>query len=253
MKKRNLLIMLAAIVLASCTDSSNNQPKEEEHATEHKHQEDKEHGHHKEGKHGHNHANKHMHQNDVKDLIQSFESEDRAATQKPYEVIALFGDLADKKILDIGSGSGYFTFKLAEKGANVIAGDVSDEFHDYIRQKMKENDISAEKIDIRKLPYDSPSLSPEEIDGAIIVNTYHHIEDRVAYFGKVKKGLTSDGMLMVVDFMKKKFKEGVDGPPFEMRLPSSVVITELEKAGFGKIEVDDTLLPYQYIVKAWKN
>ncbi len=207
--------------------------------------------HHGEG-HGHNHANKHMHEHSVEDLIKSFESEERALTQKPYEVIAQFGDLKGKKILDIGSGSGYFTFRLAEKGAHVIAGDVSDEFHDYIKQRMTENTTYAKNIEIRKLPYDSPSLAASEVNGAIIVNTYHHIDHRVDYFAKVRDGLSDDGMLMVVDFKKIKFKEKVKGPPYKMRISAAVVTEELEKSGYSKVEVNQDLLPYQYIVKAWK-
>ena len=188
----------------------------------------------------------------VADLIKSFDSDDRAATQKPYEVIALFGDLNGKKILDIGSGSGYFTFRLAEKGANVIAGDVNDEFLDHIDKKMKDNNLFSKRIETRKLPFDNPSLSNGEVDGAIIVNTYHHIDDRVAYFSKVSDGLTRDGMLMVVDFMKKKFDNKIQGPPYKMRIASTVVIEELKKAGFDRIEVNADLLPHQYIVMAWK-
>ena len=203
-------------------------------------------------KHGDNHANKQMHKSSVKDLIKSFESEDRAKTQKPYEVIALFGDLSEKKILDIGSGSGYFTFRLAEKGAYVIAGDVNDQFLEYINTKIKENDIFSKKIETRKLPFDSPLLAKEEVDGVIIVNTYHHIEDRIAYFSKVKNGLNDDGMLMVVDFMKINFKEVIKGPSYKMRISSSIVIKELKKAGFNRVEVDKDILPYQYIIKAWK-
>ncbi len=202
--------------------------------------------------HGHNHANQHMHNSNVADLIKSFDSDDRAATQKPYEVIALFGDLNGKKILDIGSGSGYFTFRLAEKGANVIAGDVNDEFLDHIDKKMKDNNLFSKRIETRKLPFDNPSLSNGEVDGAIIVNTYHHIDDRVAYFSKVSDGLTRDGMLMVVDFMKKKFDNKIQGPPYKMRIASTVVIEELKKAGFDRIEVNADLLPHQYIVMAWK-
>jgi len=154
--------------------------------------------------------------------------------------------------LDIGAGSGYFTFRLAEKGANVIAGDVNDEFLEYINTKIKGNEVFSIKIETRKLPFDSPILEKEEVDGVIIVNTYHHIENRIAYFSKVKNGLTKEGMLLVVDFMKIHFKEVIRGPSYTMRISSTDVIKELQKAGFNKVVVDKELLPYQYIIKAWK-
>jgi 2-polyprenyl-3-methyl-5-hydroxy-6-metoxy-1,4-benzoquinol methylase len=239
MKRVNLILIFFAIGILSC---NNNSKKDYQ---EHKQTE-------KTKEYGHNHANKHMHKNSVNDLIKNFESEDRSLTQKPYEVIALFGNLEGKKILDIGAGSGYFTFRLAEKGAHVIAGDVNDEFLEYIKSKMKENELFSKNIEIRKLPYESPSLAKEEVGHVIIVNTYHHIENRVDYFNQVKKGLTKDGMLMVVDFMKKKFKEKVKGPTYDMRISSSKVIEELKKAGFKRFETNNDLLPFQYILKAWK-
>jgi len=202
--------------------------------------------------HGHNEANKHMHHRPVKELIKGFEEEDRMKTQKPYEVIALFGDLKGKTILDIGAGSGYFSFKLVEKGAKVIAGDVNDEFQEFIKNKMQEEHISADQMELRKLPFDSPALKDEEVEGVIIVNTYHHIDHRVDYFAQVRSGLKPGGMLMVVDFMKKNFEEKVHGPPVEMRIASEVVMQELKKSGFERLELDDQLLPHQYIVKAWK-
>lgn len=58
--------------------------------------------------------------------------------------------------MDIGAGTGYFSVKLAAKGANVIAADVSDDFQDYLKKRIKEEGIS--NIELRKLPCDSPEL-----------------------------------------------------------------------------------------------
>jgi len=55
---------------------------------------------------------------------------------------------------------------------------------------------------------------------------------------------------MVVDFMKKEFEEKVEGPPYKMRISSEKVMEELKEAGFDKFEVNEALLPYQYIIKA---
>ena len=93
-----------------------------------------EHGHH----HGANDANQHMHRRSFEELVKSFENEDRSAWQKPDEVIALLGDLNGKTVMDIGAGSGYFTFRMAAKGARVIAADVDQRFLDFITEKRKQ-------------------------------------------------------------------------------------------------------------------
>lgn len=201
---------------------------------------------HEEHHHGH-HANAYMNKMDFDMLVQRFESPDREQWQKPNEVINLLGDIGGKTVLDIGSGTGYFSFRLAEKGAMVIAADVDDRFLSYIKEKK--NDIGDEQIELRKTKFDDPLLEAEEVHYAMIVNSYHHIDNRTNYFGKVANGLKENGMLMVVDFKKE---ESPHGPPINHRIAASKVVDELQKAGYSDIQVNDQLLQEHYIVLAYK-
>ncbi|MCX7743573.1 MAG: class I SAM-dependent methyltransferase [Flavobacteriales bacterium] len=202
-------------------------------------------------KHEHHHgqANEHMHQKSFDELVKQFEDPQRDVWQKPDTVIKLLGDLKGKKIMDIGSGTGYFSFRLYNAGANVICGDVDDEFLTYIRKKIKEINADTNRISTRKLKYDNPVLQKEEVDRVIIVNTYHHIENRPRYFSKVFQGLTPDGKLIVIDFKKRELPEG---PPVKMKLTEKEVENELKKAGFNTFQTDTTTLPYQYLIIAGK-
>ncbi|RMG26118.1 MAG: SAM-dependent methyltransferase [Bacteroidetes bacterium] len=203
------------------------------------------------GQHGHHHghANEHMNRASFEELVSNFESSERKEWQKPEEVIALFGELQGKTIMDIGSGTGYFSFPLARAGARVIAADVDERFLNYIKEKKAEKGMSDEQIETRKVPYDSPLLDSAEVDEVIIVNTYHHIENRPQYFAQVHRGLKPGGRLWVIDFKKE---ETPHGPPLEMRLSPEEVQTELQQAGFASFTLNDTLLPYQYILIAQK-
>jgi len=185
-----------------------------------------------------------MNKTSFEELVQRFDSPERDAYQQPGKVLAYIGEVRGKKILDIGAGTGYFSFKLAAKGADVIAGDVDDRFQNYIQEKMdKEN---APKVTLRKLPYDSPALTDKEVDKVLIVNTYHHIEDRAVYFGKVLKGLKEGGELLVIDFKKQ---DG-PGPPVAMKMSPEFITKELKQAGFTQFELNDSLLEHQYILRA---
>ena len=197
----------------------------------------------------HNQANKHMHKRSFEDLVKSFESEDRAKWQKPAEVIKKLGNLQDKKVMDIGSGTGYFSFRLADQGAQVIAADVNEQFQHYIEQQKEKKNLTDHQIVTRKVPYDSPSMQANEVDYALIVNTSHHVENRVTFFKKVWVGLKPGGKLLVVDFKKE---ETPSGPPLRMRLTAEEVKKELTEAGFTNFSTDAALLPYQYIVLASK-
>jgi len=195
----------------------------------------------------HGQANEHMNRSAFADLVASFESPDRAAWQKPDEVVAALGDLAGKTVMDIGSGTGYFSFRLAAAGAKVICGDVDERFLEHIAARKAELGLSDAQMELRKLPYDSSRLAPGEADLVLIVDTYHHIEDRVDYFSEVKAGLKPGGRLVVVDFFKRDVPVG---PPVGMKLDEQTIVDELRRAGFQQFEIDGDLLPYQYIISA---
>ena len=197
--------------------------------------------------HAHGSANEYMHKSSVEALIANFESPKRDAYQQPEKVIDYLGDLQGLKIMDLGSGSGYFSFRLAEGGAMVIAADVNDEFLAYIQDKITKNELDSLGIELRKIPYDSPSLQAAEVDKVLVVNTYHHIENRVDYFKQVRTGLKPGGELIVIDYFKKKIPVG---PPAGHKISRDVVIKELYSAGFKNIDVNTDLLKYQYVIRA---
>ncbi len=190
-------------------------------------------------------ANEHMHRSSTAELVQRFESPERDAYQQPEKVLAYLGDLEGKHIMDIGAGSGYFSVKLAAKGAQVISADVDDEFLAHVDARIASEGLS--NIETRKIPYDAPGLKEREVDMVLVVNTYHHIEDRAAYFAKVKAGTTPDGELAVIDFFKTEVPVG---PPVDHKVSIDEVIAELKQAGYTDFTVEVALLPYQYIVRA---
>ena len=82
------------------------------------------------------------------------------------------------------------------------------------------------------------------MDHVLLVNTYHHISDRVAYFRALKTQVKKGGQLVIVDY-----DPGADpehGPPPEHRLPLAKVTEELTAAGW-QLEGTLGLLPHQYV------
>jgi len=192
-------------------------------------------------------ANSHMNQSDFEALVQRFESPEREKWQKPEIVLKKMGDLKGKAIADLGAGTGYFSFRMSEKGAKVIAKDLDERFIQWIEQKALRLNDSFVKPQL--VPYDDPLLEEKSMDAVLIVNTYHHIENRLDYFKKVYRGLKPGGFLLVVDFKKQESKHG---PPVKMRLKGLKVIKELQKCGFSKTIIETELLPEQYLIKASK-
>ncbi|MGE5212824.1 MAG: class I SAM-dependent methyltransferase [Nitrospirota bacterium] len=191
-------------------------------------------------------ANRFMHHADFDQLVAHFEDPARAHWQKPDLVIANVGPLEGKTVADIGAGSGYFSFPIATKAAKVIAIDIDQRFLDYIEQKKQTQKIGA-NIETRLTSPDSPGLKPGEADVVLIVDTFHHIDNRVEYLNKLRNDLRKGGELLIVDFKKESTPQG---PPVELRLAPNEVKSELKAAGFAVISARTDLLPYQYVIKA---
>ena len=155
------------------------------------------------------------------------------------------GELHGKTVADIGAGSGYFTVRLAREAVKVIAADVDTGFLRILDDRISR--MGLQNVKTRRIPYDDPMLAESEADLVLVVNTYHHIEDRAAYFRKVRSGLRIGGVLVIVDFFKA---EGPVGPPKEHRISIDQVVEELRQAGFASFQVEVNLLPLQYIIKA---
>jgi 2-polyprenyl-3-methyl-5-hydroxy-6-metoxy-1,4-benzoquinol methylase len=232
---------IAFVLIVALMVSCNNKQRKTENAQEaqpaHKHAQ--------EAPSEHGTANEYMRQSSMEDLIRRFESPERDAYQQPLKVLEYLGDLTGKTIMDIGAGSGYFSVKLAEAGATVIAADVDDEFQEFIQRRIQENALS--NIETRKIPYDDPGLSKEEADMVLMVNSYHHIENRSEYFAKVKEGIKSDGELVIIDYFKFEIPVG---PPVNHKVSMDVVINELKEAGFTAFDVNVDLLEYQFVIRA---
>ena len=89
---------------------------------------------------------------------------------------------------------------------------------------------------------DNPNLL-EPVDVALIVDTYHHIDDRVAYFSRLKSSLRPGGRLAIVDFKT----DAPEGPPPEHRISPERVTVELEQAGYAPVARHE-FLPRQYFL-----
>ncbi len=184
------------------------------------------------------------------EMITRMEDTKRDDWQKPYYIIDHFGDLKGKTIYDLGSGTGYFTMKMIDRGTKVIAADPDPRFLDYLMNKRDSLKISKKQLAGRLIPYDNPKLEKGEIDGLLVVNTYHMIDNRVDYLNQIRAGLKENGEIVIVNFLQK---ETPNGPPLKFRVSSiKETLNELETANFKVIKIDSTSLPENYLVMAKK-
>jgi ubiquinone/menaquinone biosynthesis C-methylase UbiE len=186
------------------------------------------------------------------DILNNIETDsdpkDRDVWQHPEYVIKLLGDISDQTVADLGAGTGYFSFKLLPKAKKVIAVDIDDRFIKLMDQKVKTfPEEQKHKFEARLALPEDPKLSENEIQTALVVNTYIYIQNRTEYFKKLKRNLSNNGKLVIIDF------KNIDlpvGPPKTIKLSGNQIMEELKQAGYSNITLDNNLLDYQYVVVA---
>lgn len=197
---------------------------------------------------GNAHGSQGMHHDfsDADRWYQIFEGDDRDQWQRPVEVVFLMQIQPGMTVADIGAGTGYFLPYLAAavgpKG-KVLGLDPEENLVHFMTKRAHQQGWS--NTEVRRIPFDSPELAEDSTDRILIVNTWHHIDDRHSYAATLAKTLTPDGRIYVVDFTK----ESPRGPSVKHRLPPEQVIKELRQGGL-EAEIADTDLPWQYVVVA---
>ena len=171
-----------------------------------------------------------------------FDDPARDAWQKPHEVIQALALAPDGRIADIGAGTGYFTVRLAHmtpKG-RVYAVDVEADMVQYVAERARRERLSNVQA-VQATPSDA--RLPEKVDRVLLVDTYHHIDGREAYFRKLRKSLRPGGEVAIIDFTR----DSTMGPPSEVRIPKEQVSAEMRRAGYRLVRSPD-LLPNQYFL-----
>jgi len=104
-------------------------------------------------------------------------------------------------VADIGAGSGYFTFRIADKvgpKGKVLAVEIQQEMLDLIKARMKEKKV--ENIDLILGKEDDPKLPPSSTDLILMVDVYHEFEFPYEMTVNMLKGLKPGGRLVFVEY-----------------------------------------------------
>jgi len=173
---------------------------------------------------------------------QEFDDPKRDAWQKPHEVIQALALKPDAVIADIGSGTGYFSVRLAHmvpKG-RVYGVDIEPDMVRYLAERAKRDGLK-NLIAVTGAPGDP--LLPEKVDLILMVDTFHHIEDRDRYFRTLHDSLKPGGRIAIIDFRM----DSPAGPPKSARSTPDGVKAELNRAGYRLVQ-EHAFLPNQYFL-----
>lgn len=124
----------------------------------------------------------------------------RQQEENTNEAIQRMGLSSTDIVADIGAGTGYYTFKIAQKvsGGKVYAVDVQDEMIQHLNKKTQELNIS--NVEVIKGSSQSPNLPDNSVDFAIMVDVYHELEYPHEMLQALKKALKNNGKILLLEY-----------------------------------------------------
>jgi predicted methyltransferase len=175
------------------------------------------------------------------------EAPDRAAWQKPDEIMDAIHVAEGSKVADIGAGAGWFTIRLARRvGPNgrVYAEDVQRLMIEAIKRRVSREAL--QNVETRLGSGSDPNLPAARLNAVLMVDSYQEVdvELRVPLLRNLAKTLKPGGLIGIVNW---KPGRGGPGPDEDVpRVASEVVEADARMAG---LKVRSRLdLPYQYLL-----
>ena len=174
------------------------------------------------------------------------EAPDRAAWQKPEQIMDALGIAEGSVVADIGAGAGWFTIQLARRvGPNgiVYAQDVQRQMLEAIRRRVAREGL--QNVQTRLGAGSKPNLPERTFDAILVVDVYDAVDEPVPLLRNLAAALKPGGRLGIVNY-----KPGNGGPgpsPDEgARVDSASVEQDARAAGLRVLAREN--LPYQYLL-----
>jgi SAM-dependent methyltransferase len=172
------------------------------------------------------------------------EGPDREQWQKPDLIMDALGIAEGSQVAEIGAAGGWFTVRLARRvGPNgrVYAEDIQPQMVDAIASRVQRDNLQ-NVVTILGRP-DNPRL-PAPIDAALMVETFHELEDPVALLKNVARSLKPQGRVGNVDFNPGA---GGPGPAPNERVDPQSVIQAAAAAGL-RLTKREEVPPFQFLL-----
>jgi SAM-dependent methyltransferase len=178
---------------------------------------------------------------DVERYIAFLERPDRAEWQKPDAVVAALGLEGSEVVLDLGAGSGYFSFRLARAvpHGRVIAADTEPEMVRHIHHRVMAEGVA--NLDATLVRPDDPEI-PADVDLVFVCDVLHHVPDRAAWLDKVAAEMRPGARLVLIEFKQGNLPEG---PPESVKIGRDRMVALAGAAGLELESEQPDLLPYQ--------
>lgn len=174
----------------------------------------------------------------------------RGSLERTGALVDSLGLHSGETIADVGTGVGHLLpFILKEIGSSgtIFAVDIYPEFVDKTSKR-----IAAEgwrNVHVVLGTERDPKLPENLLDGAILLDTYHHLDYPEATIQGVRRALKSGGRLFVIDYYRSRSNPAasLDMVRRHIRLDRDDVVKEVKAEGFRLTKQFDHL-PFMYVL-----
>jgi predicted methyltransferase len=174
----------------------------------------------------------------------------RPSVEHTAELVASFGLRPGDAVADVGTGVGYLIpYLVAQVGifGAVVAEDICPEFLAQAEGRIK----AAGWRNVRTVlgTERNPNLPAGQLDMAVLLDTYHHLNYPTPVLQGIARGLKRGGRLVIVDYYRSRTHPGASFEDLRthIRLDRDEVVTEVQAQGFRLSNSFDHL-PYEYVL-----
>ncbi len=127
----------------------------------------------------------------------------REAEEQPNQLVNALALKPTDVVVDIGAGTGYFSFRMAQKLplGKVLAVDIQPQMLDMIEFLKKENHVS--NIETILGTITEPNLPLNSTDLALMVDAYHEFSHPYEMMQGIVKALKKGGRVVLVEYRRE--------------------------------------------------
>lgn len=172
-----------------------------------------------------------------------FDRPDRDKEERPDLLIGALHIRPGATVADIGSGTGYFTWRLAQQvgpQGKVYAVDLQESMLDLTKAAVDAHKLT--NVEYVRATERSPRLPDRSIDLAFVAYAYHEFGDPEAMMASIRRALKPGGRVVILEYAKES-RIAPASPLHKMSFEE--IRREIEPMGFAIDQLLD-FLPVQH-------